>query len=123
MRKERIVLLNRRKFRRKFRRIRKDLTREWAKFTQNDLHNIEDELDRIVELFEKRYGYSSEQAIEELERYVQTYGKRTREVLNEELEQLREKPKRALPLLWGVMAVIGAGLLLMRFRSQDNATE
>lgn len=109
------MLLNRRKLRKNIRALRKELRNEWTKLTSNDLHKIEDELDHIVELFEQRYGYNSEQALEELERYIEQYGTRTRTALTEQVTKLQKEPKRALPYIWGAMSVVGLFMLARRF--------
>ncbi|MCB0123767.1 MAG: hypothetical protein KDE58_16050, partial [Caldilineaceae bacterium] len=111
-------MMNRWQWQGKLQEVRDELAREWEKLTEKDLHSIEDELDRIVGLFEKRYGYSSERALAELERYVDRYGERTRAVLNERLKAFQKKPKQALPLLWGLMTVVGMVALLRRFRAR-----
>ena len=110
--------MNRRQWQGKLQEVRDELAREWEKLTEKDLRSIEDELDRIVGLFEKRYGYSSERALAELERYVDRYGERTRAALNERLKAFQKKPKQALPLLWGLMTVVGMVMLLRRFRAR-----
>ena len=109
--------MNRWQWQSKLREARAELAHEWEKFTEKDFHTIEGELDRIVDLFEKRYGYSSEQALTELERYVTLYGKRTRATLDNQLKELQHKPTKALPLLWAAMAVVGVAMLFRRFRS------
>jgi len=111
-------MMNRWQWQGKLQEVRDELAREWEKLTEKDLHSIEDELDRIVGLFEKRYGYSSERSLAELERYVDRYGERTRAALNERLKAFQKKPKQALPLLWGLMTVVGMVMLLRRFRAR-----
>ncbi|MEZ4620890.1 MAG: hypothetical protein R2867_36025 [Caldilineaceae bacterium] len=112
--------MNRHILRGKLRELRGGLTREWGKLTHNDLRKIEGELDRIVGLFEKRYGYTSERAVNELERYVQNYGERTRNVMNEQLEQLRKQPQGILPLVSAAVVAVGLVVLMIRFRTHNN---
>lgn len=100
----------------KLREMRGELKRKWGKLTNNDLRQIEGELDRIVGLFQKRYGYTREQAISEVENYVQEYGARARDTLRKQTEALQQEPARALPVVWSVMAVVGIIMLMMRLR-------
>jgi uncharacterized protein YjbJ (UPF0337 family) len=112
-------VMNKNMLRGKYREVRGGMKREWGKLTHDDRTKMEGELDRMVGLIQQRYGYTQERAAQELEHFVQDYGKRTREALSEPMKQLREHPVRAISLAWIVVAVIGGAMFLLR----RNATE
>lgn len=99
--------------------VQKEVQNEWKEFTNQDLHRIEDELDHIVDLFEKRYGYNSEQAVAELERYVQKYSDRTRKTIKEHLSQISKPSNDSMPYIWGIAAVTSL-ILFLRYSFQSK---
>ncbi|MEZ4864882.1 MAG: hypothetical protein R3C14_26450 [Caldilineaceae bacterium] len=112
--------MNQREMKKRVREARKTLKQQWDKLSQSDLDTIEKTLDRMVNLFQERYGYSNEHAIKEVENYVQAYSERARDTLQEQFEQIRKEPRRALPLAWIILVAVSAVLLLVRLRGQNH---
>jgi uncharacterized protein YjbJ (UPF0337 family) len=105
----------------KVREIRGGLKREWGKLTHNERVRMEGELDRMVGLFQKRYGYTQMRAVKALEHYVHDYGERTKEILGEQWKGLRKNPTRGHTWLWIFMAILGVVLFLVRVRRRNNS--
>ncbi|MEZ4864948.1 MAG: hypothetical protein R3C14_26780 [Caldilineaceae bacterium] len=115
--------MNRHIMRGAMREMRGELKRNWGKFTYNDRSRLEGELDRVIGLLQKRYGYTRQRAAKELTRYVNNYGERVRTNVGGPFGQLRTKPLRIFMVLWGAAVAVGATLLLLRLRPQFNAMQ
>jgi len=96
--------------RKDWKRTRKDLQKRWEKLTDDDVHQLDDQLDKLVTLLQKRYGHSWEDASAELENYLGDYRTRTQEAIAETLDRLNRKP-RTTPWLWalGLLALVAVG--------------
>ena len=57
----------------KWKQVRGELRGWWGKLTDDDLDQVAGELDKFVGLLQERYGYSREQAEEEIEKRVNEY--------------------------------------------------
>lgn len=108
--------MKKRKFDETLDEVREELKYQWDKLTQRELNTLEAELDRMVALLQDRYDYTREQAIKSVESFVEEYGERARDALHKRLEQLRQEPARAFPLIWIALAVISGTVLLTRLR-------
>jgi len=96
--------------RKDWKRVRKDLKKRWEKLTDDDVYQIDDQLDKLVDLLQKRYGHSWEDASAELEHYLGDYRTRTQEAISETLDRINRKP-RATPWLWvlGLLSLVAIG--------------
>jgi len=96
--------------RKDWKRTRKELQKRWEKLTDDDVHQLDDQLDKLVDLVQKRYGHSWEDASTELGHYLSDYRTRTQEAISETLDRLNHKP-RVTPLLWvfGLLGLVAVG--------------
>jgi uncharacterized protein YjbJ (UPF0337 family) len=65
----------------KWQQMRGELKTCWGKLTDDDFDRIGGEKDKLVGLIQERYGYSREQAEQEIERCLQEYGDKTGRVV------------------------------------------
>ena len=61
----------------KWKQMRGDLKTWWGKLTDDDVDRIGGQKDKLVGLIQERYGYTREQAEQEVERRLQEYGAKT----------------------------------------------
>ncbi|CAN5740084.1 hypothetical protein BH10CHL1_BH10CHL1_20040 [soil metagenome] len=105
--------------RKDWKRTRKELQKRWEKLTDDDVHQIDDQLDKMVDLLQKRYGHSWEDASAELEHYLGDYRTRTQEAISETLDRLNRKPRTA-PWLWALvlLGLVATGYFLPSLSGQ-----
>lgn len=129
--------MNRMAMKGQWKQLRGELKAEWAKLTENDLLRLEGELDKMVGLFQKRYGNTREHALESMMHYVDGYRHRAEEMIAQGVEFARPyipesympeaptPPARFQPSVnMAALASIGlaAGAVLMvRFMMQGQA--
>jgi uncharacterized protein YjbJ (UPF0337 family) len=65
----------------KWKRIRGELKAWWGNLTDDDVERIGGQKDKLVGLLQERYGYTREQAEQEIERRLQEYGDKTARVV------------------------------------------
>src|SRR5262245_50787756 len=58
----------------KWKQISGELRSWWGKLTDNDVYWIGGELDKLTGLLQEKYGYTREQAQQEIDRRLQEYG-------------------------------------------------
>ncbi len=68
--------------RREWKKVQRDWKKEWDKLTHRDVRRIDSELDKIVGLFQERYGDSWEKSASLAERYFSAYRDRTQAAIN-----------------------------------------
>jgi uncharacterized protein YjbJ (UPF0337 family) len=61
----------------KWKQMRGDLKTWWGKLTDDDVDRIGGQKDKLVGLIQERYGYTREQAEQDVERRLQEYGDKT----------------------------------------------
>jgi uncharacterized protein YjbJ (UPF0337 family) len=61
----------------KWKQMRGELKTWWGKLTDDDFDRISGQKDKLVGLIQERYGYTREQAEQEVERRLQEYGAKT----------------------------------------------
>jgi uncharacterized protein YjbJ (UPF0337 family) len=65
----------------KWKQMRGELKTWWGNLTDDDVDRIGGQKDKLIGLLQERYGYSREQAEEEVERRLQEYGDKTGKVV------------------------------------------
>ena len=65
--------MNKDVFEGKWKQLRGEAKVWWGKLTDDDLDKVEGEYDKFVGVLQERYGYSREQAEEEIEERVNEY--------------------------------------------------
>ncbi len=65
----------------KWKQMRGELKTWWGKLTDDDVDRIGGQKDKLVGLIQERYGYTREQAEQEIERRLQEYGDKTGKVV------------------------------------------
>ena len=61
----------------KWKQMRGELKTWWGKLTDDDVDRIGGQKDKLIGLIQERYGYTREQAEQEIERRLQEYGDKT----------------------------------------------
>jgi uncharacterized protein YjbJ (UPF0337 family) len=61
----------------KWKQMRGELKTWWGKLTDDDVDRIGGQKDELIGLIQERYGYTREQAEQEIERRLQEYGDKT----------------------------------------------
>ena len=61
----------------KWKQMRGELKTWWGKLTDDDFERIGGQKDKLIGLIQERYGYTREQAEQEIERRLQEYGDKT----------------------------------------------
>jgi uncharacterized protein YjbJ (UPF0337 family) len=61
----------------KWKQMRGELKTWWGKLTDDDVDMIGGQKDKLIGLLQERYGYTREQAEQEIERRLQEYGDKT----------------------------------------------
>ena len=104
-----------------WKRTRKALKKRWEKLADSDVHQIDNQLDSLVDLLQKRYGDSWEDATSAVERYLGEYRTRTRVAINTTLHRQERKP-RTTPWLWALLLVglAAAGYFWPRLSGQGR---
>lgn len=112
-----------------WKQLRGEIKSEWAKLTDNDLLRMEGELDKMVGLFQKRYGYTREHALETLTHYVEGYRQRAKEFVAEGIEFVRPRANEATQMITPArpsinmvaiasLVLTAAAVVLVRFMMQ-----
>jgi uncharacterized protein YjbJ (UPF0337 family) len=65
----------------KWKRIRGELKTWWGSLTDDDVERIGGQKDKLIGLLQERYGYTREQAEQDVERRLQEYGDKTARVV------------------------------------------
>lgn len=102
--------------RKEWKKTRRALKKQWDKLTDEDVYQIDDQIDNMVELLQKRYGHSWEDATAELEHYLTDYRDRTQEAITEQLNRLNRQP-RVSPWAWALFLI---GLVAVGFYWQQG---
>jgi uncharacterized protein YjbJ (UPF0337 family) len=74
----------------KWKQMRGELKTWWGKLTDDDVDRIGGEKDKLIGLLQERYGYSREQAEQEVERRLQEYGGKIRRAVGTMSVKARE---------------------------------
>ena len=74
----------------KWKQMRGELKTWWGKLTDDDFDRIGGQKDKLVGLIQERYGYTREQAEQEIERRLQEYGDKTGGVVGRMSVKARE---------------------------------
>ncbi len=109
------------KVRKDWKRARKELKKRWEKLTDDDVYQLDDQLDKLVDLLQKRYGHSWEDATGELEHYLGDYRTRTQDAISETLDRINRKP-RMTPWLWGLglLSLVAVGYFWPSLQGQGG---
>ena len=65
----------------KWKQMRGELKTWWGNLTDDDVERIGGQKDKLIGLLQERYGYTREQAEQEIERRLQEYGDKTARVV------------------------------------------
>ena len=65
--------MNRTQMKGKLRQVRGELKKEWGKLTDDDMRRLDGEIDKLVGIFQERYGHTRGAASRELQRYLNRY--------------------------------------------------
>jgi uncharacterized protein YjbJ (UPF0337 family) len=84
-----------------WKKMRRDWKKEWNKLTHRDVRRIDSELDKIVGLFQERYGDNWEKSASLVERYFSAYRDRTQAAINARLHRKR----RRRGWVWGAVVL------------------
>ncbi len=106
--------------------LTRNLEDTWDDLVHDDTSQIEREFNRLVGRLQRRHGYSPDHAIEELQNQWNTYSKRTKALVEKQLESLPgRKKKRQTRWPWLTLAIIGglygAFKLFRSFSAQSSA--
>jgi uncharacterized protein YjbJ (UPF0337 family) len=74
----------------KWKQMRGELKTWWGTLTDDDVERIGGQKDKLIGLIQERYGYSREQAEQEVERRLQEYGDKTGRVVASMSAKARE---------------------------------
>src|SRR6516165_8132811 len=61
----------------RWKQMRGELRTWWGKLTDDDFETIGGQKDKLIGLVQERYGYTREQAEQEVQRHLQEYGDKT----------------------------------------------
>lgn len=86
--------MNKAAMKHQWKQLRGELKAQWAKLSENDLLNLESDLDKMVDVFQKRYGYTRESALESLVHYVDEYRGRAQDLVAEGLDYVRPQVEK-----------------------------
>jgi uncharacterized protein YjbJ (UPF0337 family) len=94
----------------KWKQMRGELKTWWGKLTDDDFERIGGQKDKLIGLLQERYGYTREQAEQEVERRLQEYGDKTGGAVGRMSVKAREfgataakKANEAAPVIGGKM--------------------
>lgn len=90
--------------------LRDDVKRKWNKLTDDDLDQIKGDMERLVSLIEEKYGYTRDQAQQDVTRFMDSHDNRMTQMVRrlpaEMDSEVRKRP-------WAAVATaIGIGLAL-----------
>jgi uncharacterized protein YjbJ (UPF0337 family) len=95
----------------KWRQMRGEAKGRWGKLTDQDLARVEGKLDKLIGLVQERYGYTREQAAQEVDRFIKESSTQLRETTGKTLTSVEDKVA-AYP--WRIIAVaFVVGLVLV----------
>lgn len=116
--------MNRVELQGKMRQLRGRMKAKWAQLTDDDVALIEAQIEQMVGTLQTRYGYTSERARSDLEKYLREYNEEARNLLDQTMERMHEQlDKVEAPSgswLWGGLAVAILGAIWMMSRSKDT---
>jgi uncharacterized protein YjbJ (UPF0337 family) len=94
----------------KWKRMRGELKTWWGNLTDDDIERIGGQKDKLIGLLQERYGYTREQAEQEVERRLQEYGGKIGRAVGTMSVKAREfgataanKANQAAPVIGGKM--------------------
>ncbi len=91
--------------RKEWKKTRRTLKKQWDRLTDEDVYHLDDQLDNLVELLQKRYGNSWEDATEELGQYLADYRSRTQTALNDQWNRMHQRSSS--PSWWWALVAVG----------------
>ena len=101
----------------KWKQMRGELKTWWGKLTDDDVDRIGGQKDKLVGLIQERYGYTREQAEQEVERYLQECGDKTGRIVARMSVKAREfgetaakKANQAAPLIGGKVKSLASAI-------------
>lgn len=101
----------------KWKQMRGELKTWWGKLTDDDVDRIGGQKDKLVGLIQERYGYTHEQAEQEVERRFQEYGDKTGRIVARMSVKAREfgetaakKANQAAPLIGGKVKSLASAI-------------
>jgi uncharacterized protein YjbJ (UPF0337 family) len=101
----------------KWKQMRGELKTWWGKLTDDDFDRIGGQKDKLVGLIQERYGYTREQAEQEIERRLQEYGDKTGGAVASMSAKAREfgataakKANEAAPVIGGKMKSLASAI-------------
>jgi uncharacterized protein YjbJ (UPF0337 family) len=110
----------------KWKQMRGELKTWWGKLTDDDVNTIGGQKDKLTGLLQEKYGYTREQAEQEIERRFQEYGDKTAGVVASVSAKAQEfsataakKANEAAPLVGEKMASLATA---MRERAPREGT-
>jgi uncharacterized protein YjbJ (UPF0337 family) len=95
--------------------VRDEVEEVWSKLTEEDSHVIDTNLEQVVELLQKRYGHTREEAAKMLAHRLDQLGLRQADVAGIVPDRLRQLPSHKL---WQLGGAVISFLLLVRFVSK-----
>ena len=108
------------------RQFTRNLEDTWDDLVHDDTSQIEREFNRLVGRLQRRHGYSPDHALEELQNQWTTYSKRTKAMVEKQLESLPGRTKkRQTRWPWVALATIGGlygAFKLFRSLSTQSST-
>ena len=101
----------------KWKQMRGELKTWWGNLTDDDFERIGGQKDKLIGLLQERYGYSREQAEQEVQRRLQEYGDKTGGVVATMSAKAREfgataakKASEAAPVIGGKMKSLASAI-------------
>lgn len=59
----------------KWRQLRGEVKKQWGRITDDELDQMEGEMDKLAGILQEKYGYTREQAEDEVHRFTDRYGR------------------------------------------------
>lgn len=103
--------------RKEWKKARRTLKKQWDRLTDEDIYQLDNQIDSLVELLQKRYGNTWEDATQELGQYLTDYQSRTQTALTEQWNRLHHR-SRSNNWLWVLLAV---GLVVLGLYWQQGS--
>lgn len=95
----------------KWDQVRSDSKREWNKLTDEDLDQIKGNMEELVDLVQRKYDYTSDQARQEVNRFMKDHDGKVmqaaRRLPGEVNNEVRQHPWAALATAIGFGIVLG----------------
>ena len=113
--------LNRDIFAGKWKQMRGELKTWWGKLTDDDLDRIGGQKDKLIGLIQERYGYTREQAEQEVERRLQDYGDKTAGAIGSMAAKAREFGATAARKANEAAPVLGVKMQSLASRLREKA--